>query len=217
VPAGTLGPWAWKLRRESAALAPQASDAAFVELVASESVTSAADGRIEIVLPGERRVLVSGAVNVATRHGCCKPMLSLPASVRVFAPRQRVDFRKGFDGLGAIVRDGYGLLRGLCARASVHGTACQAVGSYLGEDHGTGGRSVPGATQAAGVSAATLSAVTRECTAAPRAELVTIAKDANVAAARESCDRTLGKPVAADLIERLESLEARARSRASSW
>lgn len=32
-------------------------------------------------------------------------MLSLPASVRIFASRERVDFRKGFDGLVAIVRD----------------------------------------------------------------------------------------------------------------
>jgi len=35
-------------------------------------------------------------------------MLSLPASVRVFAARDRVDFRKGFDGLHAIVRDEFG-------------------------------------------------------------------------------------------------------------
>lgn len=32
-------------------------------------------------------------------------MLSLSSSVRVFAARDRVDFRKGFDGLCAIVRD----------------------------------------------------------------------------------------------------------------
>jgi transposase len=35
-------------------------------------------------------------------------MLSLPASVRVFAARDRVDFRKGIDGLHAIVRDQFG-------------------------------------------------------------------------------------------------------------
>jgi len=35
-------------------------------------------------------------------------MLSLPASVRVFAARDGVDFRKGFDGLHAIVRDEFG-------------------------------------------------------------------------------------------------------------
>jgi len=35
-------------------------------------------------------------------------MLSLPASVRVFAARERVDFRKGFDGLCAIVRHQFG-------------------------------------------------------------------------------------------------------------
>lgn len=32
-------------------------------------------------------------------------MLSLPASVRIFAARERIDFRIGFDGLCAIVRD----------------------------------------------------------------------------------------------------------------
>lgn len=35
-------------------------------------------------------------------------MLSLPSSIRVFAARERVDFRKGFDGLCAIVRDHFG-------------------------------------------------------------------------------------------------------------
>jgi len=35
-------------------------------------------------------------------------MLSLPSSVRVFAARERVDFRKGFDGLCAIVRGEFG-------------------------------------------------------------------------------------------------------------
>lgn len=34
-------------------------------------------------------------------------MLSLPASVRVFVARERVDFRKGMDGLCAIVRDAF--------------------------------------------------------------------------------------------------------------
>lgn len=32
-------------------------------------------------------------------------MLSLPASVRVFVARDCIDFRKGFDGLCALVRD----------------------------------------------------------------------------------------------------------------
>jgi transposase len=35
-------------------------------------------------------------------------MLSLPASVRVFVARDRVDFRKGFDGLHGLVRDEFG-------------------------------------------------------------------------------------------------------------
>lgn len=35
-------------------------------------------------------------------------MLSLPTNVRVFAARERVDFRKGFDGLHGLVRDEFG-------------------------------------------------------------------------------------------------------------
>lgn len=35
-------------------------------------------------------------------------MLTPPASVRIFAAREAVDFRKGFDGLCGIVRDGFG-------------------------------------------------------------------------------------------------------------
>jgi len=60
VPVGTLGHWAWKLRRAGAARRP-ASSARFVELVATDGV--AAEGRIEIVLPGDRRVSVIGAVD----------------------------------------------------------------------------------------------------------------------------------------------------------
>ncbi len=35
-------------------------------------------------------------------------MLSLPCSVRIFAAREAVGFRKGLDGLTAIVREGFG-------------------------------------------------------------------------------------------------------------
>jgi len=66
VPAGTLGHWAWKLRREGAAGETSGGSARFVALVASGAEASAADGRIEIVLPGDRRVIVSGAVDEAT-------------------------------------------------------------------------------------------------------------------------------------------------------
>jgi transposase len=36
-------------------------------------------------------------------------MLSLSSRVRIFAASEVVDFRKGFDGLVQIVRDGFGL------------------------------------------------------------------------------------------------------------
>lgn len=35
-------------------------------------------------------------------------MLTLPATVRIYACTRPVDFRRGFDGLAAIVRDGLG-------------------------------------------------------------------------------------------------------------
>jgi hypothetical protein len=35
-------------------------------------------------------------------------MLTLPASVGIFAARRAVDFRKDFDGLCGLVRDGFG-------------------------------------------------------------------------------------------------------------
>jgi hypothetical protein len=63
VPRGTLGHWAWKLRREDA----RGSDArrrGFVELVAQDGGPGApaepSGSRIEIVLEGGRRVVVSG-------------------------------------------------------------------------------------------------------------------------------------------------------------
>jgi len=63
VPVGTLGHWAWKLRRERGARESGASGSGFVELVASAG--EAAEGRIEIVLRGERRVIVSGGFDEA--------------------------------------------------------------------------------------------------------------------------------------------------------
>lgn len=61
VPLGTLACWAWKLRREGA---PRPSrrpgDARFVELVAAP-VESA--GRVEIVLRGERRLIVDASID----------------------------------------------------------------------------------------------------------------------------------------------------------
>ncbi len=61
VPVGTLGHWAWKLRRENEVRDSAASPAGFVELVARDA--GPAEGRIEIVLPGDRRVTVIGAVD----------------------------------------------------------------------------------------------------------------------------------------------------------
>lgn len=35
-------------------------------------------------------------------------MLSIPTSVRIYLASEPIDFRKGFDGLFALVRDGFG-------------------------------------------------------------------------------------------------------------
>jgi hypothetical protein len=47
--------------------------------------------------------------------------------------------------------------------------------------------------------------------------LVKSAKEGNVAAAREVLDRCVGRPLEADLLERLEALEARTGPEASTW
>lgn len=64
VPAGTLASWAWKLRQElprrEAADTPQAG---FVELIPGPDAPPAPVGRLEIVLVGGRRVLVSDDVD----------------------------------------------------------------------------------------------------------------------------------------------------------
>ncbi len=61
VPVGTLGCWAWKLRREGERPGPgRPSAAGFVELVSQEA---GEPGRVEIVLAGGRRILVAGAVD----------------------------------------------------------------------------------------------------------------------------------------------------------
>lgn len=57
VPAGTLGSWAWKLRRESR---DEEHPSAFVELVFTQPESS---GRLEIVLANGRRVLVSDGLD----------------------------------------------------------------------------------------------------------------------------------------------------------
>ena len=57
VPVGTLGFWAWKLRRESRDDRPPSP---FVELVAKQPQTS---DRLEIVLANGRRVLLSAGLD----------------------------------------------------------------------------------------------------------------------------------------------------------
>jgi len=61
IPVGTLAFWAWKLRQERGAAAPaHGSASTFVELVPTPSEERGA--RLEIVLRGERRVLIVGDV-----------------------------------------------------------------------------------------------------------------------------------------------------------
>ncbi|MBI3269272.1 MAG: hypothetical protein HYZ53_09640 [Planctomycetes bacterium] len=62
VPVGTLACWAWKLRNESRGVPAKRRQPSFVELVAEGE---RADGRIEVVLRGERRVIVDADVDAA--------------------------------------------------------------------------------------------------------------------------------------------------------
>ena len=62
--AGTLGHWAWRLRRESRGRGERKSR--FVELVLDEAADSRASSRVEIVLRNERRVIVDAAIDGST-------------------------------------------------------------------------------------------------------------------------------------------------------
>ena len=70
-----------------------------------------------------------------------------------------------------------------------------------------GGPGNPFAARAGRIRAALLEAVTDDDVAEVVAALVREAKAGNVPAARVLLDRTLGPPVAADLLERLEAVE----------
>ena len=48
-------------------------------------------------------------------------------------------------------------------------------------------------------------------------KLVELAKGGNITAAKEVLDRCLGRPVEADLLERLDKLEARGAGGARPW
>lgn len=70
---GTLGYWAWKLRQEDREAAAE-EQSGFVELVAREDQAGPASGssrvegiggRIEILLAGDRRVVIGGEVSEA--------------------------------------------------------------------------------------------------------------------------------------------------------
>ncbi len=59
--AGTLGHWAWRLRREG--VEGRKREHGFVELVATTAV-DASSSRVEIVLRGERRMIVDAGIDV---------------------------------------------------------------------------------------------------------------------------------------------------------
>ena len=71
-----------------------------------------------------------------------------------------------------------------------------------------GGRGNPHAAQVGRLRAALLAAVSEDDMTAIIAKLVAMAKGGDVRAIKEVFDRTLGKPVEADLLERLATLEA---------
>lgn len=71
-----------------------------------------------------------------------------------------------------------------------------------------GGPGNPHARQVGGLRKALLDAITPEDITAVIQRLLTEAKAGNIAAIKEVLDRTLGKPVEVDLIDRLEQIEA---------
>ncbi len=73
----------------------------------------------------------------------------------------------------------------------------------------SGGPGNPHAAKVGKLRSALLKAVTQKRMAAVVAALVREAEAGNVTAIRELLDRVLGKPVEADLIERIEQLEQR--------
>lgn len=73
----------------------------------------------------------------------------------------------------------------------------------------SGGPGNPHAKHIGRLRSALLSAVTENDMQAVISKLVEMAKAGNVSAIREVFNRTLGKPIEADLIERIEQLEAR--------
>jgi hypothetical protein len=60
IPANTLAHWAWRLRREQATLP---AESAFVELVATAAPAHRSGSRVEIILRGERRVVVDASID----------------------------------------------------------------------------------------------------------------------------------------------------------
>ncbi len=73
-----------------------------------------------------------------------------------------------------------------------------------------GGPGNPYARQVAALRAAMMEAVSPADLRAVVSKLLELAKGGNVTAIREVLERTLGKPVEADLLERMERLEAQA-------
>lgn len=77
-----------------------------------------------------------------------------------------------------------------------------------------GGPGNPYAKRVAALREAMLAAVTEEDIGAILAKLVELARSGNVQAAKEVLDRCLGRPLEADLLERIEQLENALAARA---
>ena len=91
------------------------------------------------------------------------------------------------------------------------------------DDHGrfaagnAGGPGNPNAKQVASLRAAMLSAVSVEEMSSIITKLIELARSGDVRAIKEVLDRTVGKPVESDFMERLDTLEAELRTREQSW
>lgn len=80
-----------------------------------------------------------------------------------------------------------------------------------------GGPGNPQAKAVARLRSAMLEAIGPEDIAAVARQLVALAKSGNVQAAREVLDRCLGRPLEADILERLDALERQGERAPEEW
>ena len=113
----------------------------------------------------------------------------------------------------AAARGGWPMLSGSPSPNGANGRANGHLPNGQFAPGNPGGRGNPHSAAVARLRSALLRAITEGDIEAIVKALIKKAKEGDVAAAKELLDRTLGKPVEADLIERLEAVEAATMAR----